>query len=70
MANAKLRILYPDGLDSSSAKIENMQLADRIFTRQSFPNGLVLEYEQYADHIDVRCNHKVVQLPDGSLKIL
>ena len=70
MEDQKLNILYPDGTDLSTAKIESAQTATMIFTRVSFPTGLVLEFDQYADHIDVRCNHATRLLPNGDLKIL
>jgi len=59
----------PEEADSSTAKVESVQLADRTVTTMTFSCGLVIEYDLSAKEARVRTNWKVVLLPDGQYAI-
>lgn len=62
-------ILTPFANSMSDIKKEVTQTTDCIRNISTYPNGVILDMEQYSDKTIIKCNHELVKNDDGTYSI-
>ncbi|MBN1074633.1 hypothetical protein DVV91_09800 [Clostridium botulinum] len=69
-SNGEIEILTPFVNDIKDIKKETTQTASCIHDVSTFPNGVILDMEQYYDKIIVKCTNELVNNNDGTYSII
>lgn len=64
------KILTPFANSMNDIKQEITQTSNCIRKKSTFPNGVVLDMEQYHDTVIVRCSNELVNNNDGTYSIV
>ncbi len=65
--SGKVNIKTPKVDKFTDIKISTKQFPDHIESHSEYPNGLILDIFEYADHIEYISNKKLIVLEDFSI---